>query len=60
MSKIIAECFKDHTYTEEYQERLKKARQKLNSAKNELIKIIGSDIDDDKLKQVMEVLNNME
>lgn len=60
MSKIIAECFKDHTCTEEYQERLKKARQKLNSAKNELIKIIGSDIDDDKLKQVMKVLNNME
>ena len=59
MSKIIADCFKDQTCTEEYQERLKKARQKLNSAKNELIKIIGSDIDEDKLQEVMKVLNNM-
>ena len=60
MSKVIADCFKDHACTEEYQDRLQKARQKLNSAKNELIKIIGPDIDDDKLKQVMEVLNNLD
>ena len=60
LSKVIADCFKDHTASDQYQERLDRARQKLDAAKNELLKIIGHDIGDEKLKQVMKVLADLE
>ena len=60
MSKVISDCFKEHTYTSTYQERLTKAREKLDEAKNEILKILGQDTPDDKIRQVLQVLNKMD
>jgi len=59
LSKVVNDCFQAYSHSESYELRLDAARKKLNALKNEVLQILGPDIDESKLKQVIDAIDRI-
>ena len=56
-SQIVSQGFEQYRQTAEYQSRLQQATEKLDATKREISTILGPEVDQEKLRQVLEVLD---
>ena len=56
-SQIVSQGFEQYRQTDEYQSRLQRATEKLDATKREISTILGPEVDQEKLRQVLEVLD---
>ena len=56
-SQIVSQGFEVYRQSDEYQSRLQRAIEKLDAMKKEITAILGPEVDEEKLRQVLEVLD---
>ena len=56
-SQIVSQGFEQYRQTAAYQSRLQRAIEKLDAMKKEITAILGPEVDEQKLRQVLEVLD---